>query len=122
MPLPFASAKAALMKMLGLQTNNNDAMAFTIESMFSPRFIRVTGTSLTLTDDHRGAWILLTNASAVTVTLAALDPAFLATITPLGTGGATISGTHVGGSTIAQNAVATVATLDDASWFVQGAS
>ncbi|MGO7089510.1 hypothetical protein AB9E14_23830 [Rhizobium leguminosarum] len=92
------------------------------DTIFTPRFIRVPDTTLTLTDDHRGAWILLTNASAVTVTLPALSAGFLATITPLGAGGATLSGTHIGGSTIAQNGAATVATLDDASWFVTGAA
>jgi hypothetical protein len=123
MPLPFASAKSALMNFLGRQTNNNDAMAFLIESMFVPRFIRETGTAVTLTEDHRGAWVLLTNASAVTVTLpSGLGNGFLTSITPLGAGGATISGTHVGGSTIAQNALASASTLDDGSWFVTGAS
>jgi hypothetical protein len=121
MPLPFASSKAALMQFLGRQTNNNDALAFLIESMFSPRYIRIPDTTLTLTDDHRGATILLTNAALVTVTLPALASGFLASIIPLGAGGATISGTHVGGTTIAQNQLANVMTLDDGSWFVVGA-
>ncbi|MBB3743930.1 hypothetical protein FHX10_003429 [Rhizobium sp. BK591] len=91
------------------------------DTIFMPRFIRVSGTALTLTDEHRGAWILLTNASTVTITLPTLSAGILVSITPLGAGGASLSGTHLGGTTISQNGLATLATLDDGSWFVTGA-
>lgn len=98
-------------------------MRSVLDSVFKPRYIRVAGTAVTLAEDHRGAILLLTNASAVTVTLpSTLGASFLTSIVPLGASGATISGTHVGGSTVAQNGFASLFTLDDSSWFVTGAA
>lgn len=123
MVAPSVMRHGQLQDMVGKQTVSLDILRDLIESVFVPRYVRFAGTALTLIGDHRGATILLTNAAAVTVTLPTnLGAGFLASIIPLGAGGATLSGTHVGGTTIAQNGLANVMTLDDGSWFVVGAS
>jgi hypothetical protein len=111
-----------LLRLTGTPSNDRMLLEHIVHTMFAPRFIRVADMALTLVENHRGAIILLTNAAAVTVTLPSLGNGFLTTIIPLGAGGATISGTHVGGSTVAQNGMATAMTLDDGSWFVTGAA
>lgn len=112
-----------LLRLSGTPSNDRLLLEHIVHTLFAPRFSRVADTTLTLNENHRGAIILLTNASAVTVTLPTLlGVGFLTTIIPLGAGGATISGTHVGGSTVAQNGMATAFTLDDGSWFVTGAA
>jgi hypothetical protein len=111
-----------LLRLTGTPSNDRMLLEHIVHTMFAPRFIRVADTALTLVENHRGAIILLTNAAAVTVTLPSLGNGFLTTIIPLGAGGATITGTHVGGSTVAQNGMATAMTLDDGSWFVTGAA
>jgi len=100
-----------------------DAMGDLIKSIYSPRFIRTSATAIVLGPEHQGAVFICTAAGLVTVTLSSgLGPGFMTSILPLGAGGATLSGTHVGGTTIAQNVLATAMTLDDSSWFVMGAA
>jgi hypothetical protein len=112
-----------LLRLSGTPSNDRLLLEQLIHTVFAPRFIRNATTAVTLVEEHRGAILLLTNAAAVTVTLpTTLGNSFLTSIIPLGAGGATISGTHVGGSTVAQNGMATAVTLDDGSWFVTGAS
>jgi hypothetical protein len=112
--------------MVGSISGNNDLLADLIETIYRLRIVRLptTTTALTLDRSHLGALILSTSASAVTITLptGTLGNGFLTSIIPLGAGGATLSGTHAGGTTIVQNALANVMTLDDGSWFVVGAS
>lgn len=112
-----------LRQLCGSPQLDGQQMQTIIDSIFIPRYVVEAGTSFTLTEDHRCAWVFCTNAALVTVTLpAGLGIGFLTSVTPLGAGGATISGTHVGGSTVAQNGEATLATIYDGSWFVQGAA
>lgn len=117
--LPFQ----LLQKLCGSPSIDGQQMRSLIDTVFKPRYIPIPGAAVTLTEDHRGAVLLLTNAAAVTVTLpSTLGASFLTSIIPLGAGGATVSGTHVGGSTVAQNGFASLMTLDDSSWFVTGAA
>lgn len=121
---PSVRTHRQLQANVGVDSTNDQVIADAIETMYRLRIVTFAGTALTLSGTDIGATIKLTNAALVTVTLPVgkVGNGFLASIIPLGAGGATLSGTHVGGTTIAQNGLANVMTLDDGSWFVVGAS
>lgn len=96
-----------------------------IESLFVPRYITFAGTALTLDTalHHRGARILFTSASAVTVTvLDTLPIGFMCSFIQLGAGLVTFTGADIGGTTSGgANKAGMLERLPDGSWFLSGA-
>lgn len=99
-----------------------DAMGDLIASLFVPRYLTVSGTTLILTEDHRGARLIFTNAGAITVTVPdTLDPGFLCSFIQLGAGTVTFSGADLGGTTSGgQNKAGMLERLPTGEWLLSG--
>lgn len=99
-----------------------DAMGDLISSIFVPRYVTVAGTTLTLTEEHRGARIIFTSGSAVTVTVPdTLEAGFMASFVFLGAGTVTFTGADLGGTTSGgQNKAAMLERLPTGDWFLSG--
>lgn len=94
---------STLRRTAGNPQNDGQQMLAILDTMFQPREVVFSGTSLTIDESHRGAVIRFTSASAVTVTLPALGAGFAFSFLQYGvgtisfTGGTTLNGTGSAG-------------------------
>lgn len=100
------------------------AMGDLIESLWVPRYITFAGTALTLDTaaHHRGARILFTSATAVTVTVPDTLPiGFMCSFIQLGAGTITFTGADLGGTTSGGvNKSGAIERLPTGDWLLTG--
>lgn len=117
-----------LRQLCGNPQLDGQQMLTIVDSIFKPRYIVVADTTLTIGDDHRGAILRFTSASAITVTLPttyANDDGFLFGFIQYGAGQITFAsaGTIRGGvHSSAQYSQGAGELIDNGEWLMTGVS
>lgn len=121
MALPVMT-ESQLLQMAQSSANDAQLLTWLVHSTFAARLLPISSTAITINETHRGGILRFTSNSPITVTLPmTLDPGFLFSFIPYGSGAISFSGTTIGGTgSGGQYISGSCLLLDTGEWLVSG--